>query len=137
MKMKRLTRNRLILAVLSTAAEETAIWVIWKWLLPQFNVHLSVAVLIGVMAAWGVFSVWLFVFTTHTISQQKPAGLPSMVGTLGRAVSALGPEGMVKIKGELWGAVSRGGDIAAGAAIRVVGEDGLKLVVEPADETKR
>ncbi len=135
----KLTRNRLILAVLSTGAEEVAIWVIWRWLLPQFDIHLSVGVLIGVMAAWGAFSIWLFVFTTHALKKQVTAGLPSMVGTRGRAASALKPEGMVKIKGELWGAVAREGDIAAGEDIRVIGEDGLKLVVEKSgdDEAKR
>jgi membrane-bound serine protease (ClpP class) len=135
----KLTRNRLILAVLSTGAEEVAIWVIWRWLLPEFDIYLSVGVLIGVMAAWGAFSVWLFVFTTHALARQKTAGLPSMVGTRGRAASALKPDGMVKIKGELWGAVARQGDIAAGENIRVVGEDGLKLVVErtEASQVKR
>ncbi len=131
--MNKLTRNRLILAVLSTTAEEVGIWAIWRWLLPEFNIHLSVPVLIGIMAAWGVFSIWLFVFTTRALRKQGPGGLPSMVGTRGQAASKLTPEGMVKIKGELWGAVARKGNIAAGDKIRVVGEDGLKLVVEKAD----
>ncbi len=48
----RLTKTRLILAVISTALEETAIWVIWRWLLPVFGINLPVAVLIVAMVVW-------------------------------------------------------------------------------------
>jgi membrane-bound serine protease (ClpP class) len=55
--------------------------------------------------------------------------LPSMVGTSGKAASTLAPEGMVRIKGELWVATSAEGDVAVGEEVEVVGEDGLKLFV--------
>jgi membrane-bound ClpP family serine protease len=126
----RLTRARLVLAIISTAAEEMAIWVIWRFLLPEFDVYLHVGVLIGVMVAWGIFSVWLFIFTTIILKKQTPVGLPSMVGSRGKAASNLDPEGMVRIKGELWGATSKEGKISTGEEILVVGEDGLKLQVE-------
>ena len=126
----RLTRQRLVLAVLSTTAEETAIWVIWRFLLPQFDVYLHVGVLIGAMIAWGSFSIWLFVFTTITLKKQSPVGLPSMIGSKGKAASNIAPEGMVRIKGELWSATSKEGVINRGDEILVTGEDGLKLQVE-------
>jgi membrane-bound ClpP family serine protease len=126
----RLTRARLVLAIISTAAEEIAIWVIWRFLLPEFDIYLHVGALIGIMVAWAVFSTWLFVFTTITLKKQTPVGLPSMVGSRGKAASNLAPEGMVRIKGELWGATSKEGTISTGEEILVVGEDGLKLQVE-------
>jgi membrane-bound ClpP family serine protease len=125
----RLTTARLILAVISTALEETAIWVIWRWLLPEFGVELPVAVLIGVMVAWMAFSIWLFIFTTLVLRKQKTAGLPSMVGTVGKVTSRLAPEGQVNVKGELWHATSVEGDIEAGEEVMVVSERGLKLAV--------
>jgi membrane-bound ClpP family serine protease len=126
---KRFTLTRLILAVSSTALEEVAIWAVWRWLLPNFNVNLPVGVLIGVMVGWGIFCVGLFVFTTYALKKQKPAGSSSMVGATGQAVGKLAPEGMVKIRGELWGAISEEGDIIDGADIVVTGEKGLKLLV--------
>ena len=127
--MRTLTTARLILAIVSTTVEEVAIVAIWRWLLPEFDIYLPFSVLVGVMIAWAAFSVTLFVFTTRTLKKQTVVGLPTMVGSKGKVASALTPEGMVRIKGELWGATSDTGNIDAGEAVEVVGEDGLKLVV--------
>jgi membrane protein implicated in regulation of membrane protease activity len=130
---KKFTLARLGLAILSTSLEETAIWAIWRWVLPDFGINWPYPFLIVVMAAWGAFSVWLFILTTRTLRRQRQAGLPSMVGTRGRVVVALNPEGMVKIRGELWGAVADGENIASGEEVLVVAEDGLKLLVRKSD----
>jgi len=134
--MGKLTRARLVLAIISTSLEEVAIYVIWRWLLPEFGVELPLQVLIGVMVAWAAFGIWLFIFTTRTLRKQVPVGLPSMVGTRGRIASRLSPEGMVRIKGELWGATSDEGDINAGEDVVVVSEDGLKLSVRRVSDSR-
>jgi membrane-bound serine protease (ClpP class) len=126
---KSLTYTRLILAIFSTALEETAIWAIWTRVLPGFGVHLSVALLVVVMVAWGGFSTALFVFTTRVLRKQVEVGTSSMVGMIGEAVRALDPNGQVKIKGELWQAVSAEGKIEVGEEIEVVKQSGLKLSV--------
>jgi len=126
---KRFTLTRLVLAIISMAAEQVAIWAIWRWLLPEFGITLHIGVLVGAMIAWGIFGTWLFIFTTNTLKKQVTVGLPSMVGSTGKAAGNLAPEGMVKIRGELWGAVSEGENIAAGEEIIVTGEKGLKLIV--------
>jgi len=131
-----LTTARLVLAIVSMALEQGAIYVIWRWLLPQFGINLPLSVLIGVMVAWAVFGIWLFLFTTHTLRRQVPVGLPSMVGTKGKVASKLVPEGLVRIKGELWVATSSEGNIDAGEGIVVVGEDGLKLLVRRVDDNR-
>jgi membrane-bound ClpP family serine protease len=135
MSNRRLTTARLFLAVFSTILEEIAIYAIWRWVLPEFDINLPVGVLVGMMVAWGVFSIFLFILTTIVLRKQVPVGLPSMVGTRGKAASALSPEGMVKIKSELWAAKADTGRIASGDDIEVVGEDGLKLVVKPVGKT--
>jgi membrane-bound serine protease (ClpP class) len=120
---------RLIIAVVSTIIEEAAIYVVWRWLLPEFDINLPVSVLIGIMIAWAVFSIALFVFTSRTLRLQGIVGLPTMIGSRGRAASTLDPGGMVRIKGELWGATSPDGTIAKDEEVAVVGEDGLNLIV--------
>jgi membrane-bound ClpP family serine protease len=135
MNNRRLTTGRLVLAVTSSAAEEFVIYAIWRWLLPNWDIVLPVAVLIVAMVAWGIFSIWLFIFTTRTLKKQVPVGLPSMVGTVGRAASRLAPEGMVRIRSELWVATTTTGEIQKGENIKVVGEDGLRLVVRKNDVT--
>ena len=125
----RFTAARLVLAVVSTSLEEAVIWALWRFLLPAFDVRLPVGALVGIMVAWGAFSAWLFIFTSRVLKKQSEVGLPSMVGAPGRVVSRLSPEGLVKIRGELWKASSAGDDIEAGEPIVVVGERGLKLIV--------
>jgi membrane-bound ClpP family serine protease len=133
----RFTAARLVLAVVSTSLEEAAVWAIWRFLLPEFNVHVPVGALVGIMVAWGAFSTWLFIFTTRALKKQSEVGLPSMVGALGLVASRLSPEGLVKIRGELWKASSGEGNIEAGESIVVVGERGLKLEVRRAGPTTR
>ena len=129
---------RLIIAIVSNILEEVAIVVIWRWLLPEFGIRLPLSALIGVMIAWAIFSVSLFVFTTRTLSRQILVGLPTMIGSKGKVASPLAPDGLVRIKSELWGAISPEGNIDKGEEIAVVGEDGLKLIVRrnKSDELK-
>ena len=124
-----MTTARLILAIVSMTLEEAAIYVIWRWLLPEFGIKLPLSVLVGVMVAWVVFGVALFVFTTRTLKRQTVVGLPTMIGSKGKVASSLVPEGLVRIRGELWGATSEVGNVDKDEEVEVVGEDGLKLVV--------
>lgn len=139
MDNRRLTTHRLILAVISTTAEEFLIYTVWRWLLPEWDIHWPVTVVIAIMVGWGIISISLFIFTTRTLKKQVTAGLPSMMGTVGKAASPLEPEGLVKIKSELWVAKTDTGNIKKGENIEVVGEDGLRLVVRKAgtNGTKR
>ena len=132
---KRLTTNRLILAVITTTLEEIAIYSLWRWALPEFDINLPVAALIGMMVGWGIFSISLFVLTSRILKKQVPVGLPSMIGTRGKVASKLSPEGMVRIDSELWVAKSNEGDLAVGEEVEVVGEDGLKLLVHKIGKT--
>jgi len=129
---KRLTLSRLVVAIISMAAEQAAIWAVWRYLLPELGITLDVWILVVIMAGWLILGVWLFIFTTRILKQQATVGLPSMVGSRGKAAGRLAPEGMVKIRGELWSARSDEGDIESGENILVTGEDGLKLLVRKA-----
>ena len=131
-----MTTARLILAIVSTALEEVAIVAIWRWVLPEFGIELSRTVLIAIMVAWAMFAVALFVFTTRTLKKQTVVGLPTMVGSRGRVSSPLAPEGLVRIRGELWGATSAEGNINTGEDVEVVAEDGLKLMVRRSGAVK-
>jgi membrane-bound serine protease (ClpP class) len=125
----RLTRTRLILAVISTGLEIAAIWAIGWLALPDMGIELPLMLLIAASIAWAAFSIWLFIFTTRTLKMQAQAGLPSMVGTKGKVTMPLNPDGLVKIRGELWGAAADNGEIEAGEDVIVTGQNGLKLSV--------
>lgn len=52
-----------------------------------------------------------------------------MTGSHGKVILPINPEGMVKIKGELWSAKSDGEHIDKDEDIIVIGQDNLKLIV--------
>jgi len=137
MEFRQLTAARAVLAVSSTSLEEAGIWAIWRYLLPHFDIHLPVSVLITAMSLWLAFSIWLFTFTTWALKKQKPAEGPSMVGLRGRVTERLAPQGMVRIKNEFWTARSPGGDIEKDEEIVVTSEDGLLLDVTRDDDATR
>ncbi|MFC1932024.1 NfeD family protein [Chloroflexota bacterium] len=121
--------GRLVLAIISTLLEEAAIVVIVLWGLPQIGVHIPVAGLVALMVAWGTYSVTTYRIGSRALRRKPLVSLPDMVGSKGKVVSPLAPEGMVKIKGELWVAKSAGGEMQPDEEVIVVGQDGLKLVV--------
>ncbi len=124
--------GRLILAIISTIFEEAALVVIWLWGLPQLGIRLSLAVLVAVTLAWGAFSVAIYRAGSRALKRKAMVGLPDMIGSRGKVASSLEPEGLVKIKSELWGARSAEGKIDKGEVVTVVGQDGLMLTVRRA-----
>jgi len=121
---------RLIFAIFSTLLEEAALVVIVFWGLPELGIHIPLPGLIVLMAAWGAYSVITYRIGSRALRKKAVAGLPAMVGTKGKVVSRLAPKGMVRIKGELWGATSSGTNVDVGEEVVVVGQDGLRLVVD-------
>ena len=121
--------GRLVLAIISTLLEEAAIVVIVRWGLPQIDVDIPIPGLIALMIAWGAYSVTTYRIGSRALRKKPLISLPDMVGSKGEVVSPLAPEGLVKIKGELWVAKSAGGEMQSGGEVIVVGQDRLKLVV--------
>ena len=100
---------------------------------PDYQVSLSVALAVGGAMAL----VTLLVVAKIVQARRRPAqtGQEELVGELGVVRSALQPSGVVFVHGEIWRAHTDGDPIPAGATIRVAAiEDGLVLVVRPADE---
>ena len=59
-----------------------------------------------------------------------------LVGAGGVAQTLIAPRGIAFAGGETWSARSAGPEIAPGSAVRVVGVEGLELIVEPGDTGK-
>jgi|Deesub1362A_J573_1020465.scaffolds.fasta_scaffold00202_40 membrane-bound serine protease (ClpP class) len=57
-------------------------------------------------------------------------GKEAMIGSTCVAVTTLSPSGTVKYNGELWNARCVDGLVKAGEKVRIVGMDGLTLIVE-------
>lgn len=129
--------ERLIMAIFSTLLEETAIVVIVLWGLPQLGIFIPLAGLVAIMVAWGAISVITYQAGSRALRREPVVGLPEMTGSRGRAVNPLSPNGVVRIKSELWEAASADKEIKAGEEIIVVGQEDLKLVVRKAGAKAR
>jgi membrane-bound serine protease (ClpP class) len=102
-------------------APEIGFRVSWRVILPT----------VGVTAAIFLVAVGAGL---RALSARSPVGGPAMLGQIGVAQGALSPEGQVLVHGELWRAVARGGPVAEGSKVRVVGVNGLTLTVERSGE---
>jgi membrane-bound ClpP family serine protease len=122
--------TRLILAILSSLLEEAALVAFVLWGLPQLGVEMPLVGLIALMAVLGGYNVISYRIGSRALKRKPVTGLPDMVGTKGKAVSRLAPRGLVRIKGELWEATSSDESIGVGEEIIVVGQDGLRLIVD-------
>lgn len=98
--------------------------------IPQMRVHLGTALAVSIPI--GIIAVFLTTIVLRARRAQVTTGSEGMIGEIGVARTALGPEGKVFVHGELWNATARAA-IAEGARVRVAGVNGLHLVVEPAD----
>jgi len=122
--------GRLIIAIISTILEEVAIVIIVRWGLPEIGVNIPIPGLIAIMVAWLVYSIFTFRMGTRALKKTPVTNLPDMIGSEGKVVSTLAPQGIVRIKGELWIATSASGVLEPGGEVIVIGQDRLKLIVQ-------
>ena len=120
---------RLVWAIISTSLEEAALVLIVLWGLPRLEIRIPLLGLIALMVAWGAYSIMTYRRGSQALKKKLVDGLPDMIGSQGEVVSPIVPEGLVRIKGELWQAKSASGKIETGEEVTVVGQDGLKLIV--------
>ncbi len=125
--------GRLVLAIISSIIEESLIVLIVLWALPQMDVNIPLPGLIAIMVAWSCISVFTFRKGSRALRRKPMLSLPDMVGNRGIVVNWLAPEGMVKIRGELWAARSEGGELEPGSRVIVVAQDRMRLSVRPGD----
>jgi membrane-bound ClpP family serine protease len=124
--------DRLIMAIVSTVLEEVAIAVIVLLGLPKLGIEINLPIIAGLvtfMVAWVAYAVITYRIGSRALSKKAVAGLPSMIDSKGKVVSPLAPEGLIRIKGELWKAKSVSTTIDVGEEVMVVGQDGLTLLV--------
>ena len=123
----------LIYRIISSMVEEAILIAVVLWGLPLIDINLSLWVLIPatiVLQSWNVFS---YRKTIQALRAQPVVGLADMVGSQGITISTLSPDGMVKIRGELWKASATDGNIATGQKVTVVEQNGLSLIVRESE----
>ncbi|HYU24319.1 MAG TPA: nodulation protein NfeD [Thermoanaerobaculia bacterium] len=98
--------------------------------IPEMRVKFVTAAVVSVPI--GIIAIFLMTLVLRARRNRVVTGQEGMIGEIGVARTALGPDGKVFVHGEIWNAVARKA-IGEGARVRVAGVDGLHLIVEPAE----
>jgi membrane-bound serine protease (ClpP class) len=110
---------------------------LWTGVRPG-ELDLDVAVspwLIAIVVAIGIVYAWVLV--RALVQMRRDASgvanppVAALVGATAMAETTIAPTGIAYAGGESWSARTRSIDINAGAPLRVVGVEGLELIVEP------
>lgn len=96
---------------------------------PMYQVSRVLIVTVALTTA-GFFA---FIVAKAMAIRRRPAatGRENLLGAVAVVRRPLDPAGMVFLRGELWRAESAAGPVPAGARVRVVAAEGLRLRVEP------
>lgn len=125
----------LIWKIITSAFEQAVLVAVVLWLLPFLDVELPLWVLIPTSIVLQAYNVFSYRKSIQALRAQPMPGMANMVGSQGETVRSLSPDGLVKIRGELWAATAANGSIANGQGVTVVGQNGLKLIVRESDQT--
>jgi membrane-bound serine protease (ClpP class) len=85
-------------------------------------------VLVPAVGAVSIFGAVVVYAVGRTLRRPSVAGVGEIVGQVGRAVTALGPEGTVFVRGEHWNARADA-PVAAGERVEIVAVEGMRLRV--------
>lgn len=96
--------------------------------IPEMRIKLDV--ILSVTLAFAAITIFLLRLVIKGLRRKVTTGREEMIGSLGAAYTDLAPEGQVFVHGEYWRAVASN-KIPAGTRVRVVGVDGLTVMVEP------
>jgi membrane-bound serine protease (ClpP class) len=103
---------------------------------PVPELAVSPLVAFAVATAFSLITVWLVRLAMRARKTKFRLGPAALVGRPARAMEPLTPEGHVLVEGEIWDAVASE-PVAAGAALRVVGLDHYRLLVEDCSSPKQ
>lgn len=100
---------------------------------PELRIHFWTA--IGVSVPFALITLFLVSLVVRARRNKVITGVTAMLNEIGVAMTALAPEGKVFVHGEYWDAVSAQA-VEAGSRVKVTQVDGMKLFVEPLENTR-
>ncbi|MEE8353123.1 MAG: NfeD family protein [Dehalococcoidales bacterium] len=131
--MQRRANKLLIWKIISTAFEEAVLAAAVLWVLPALGLDMPPWLLALAMPALAAYNVFTYRKGIEALRTEPMPGMTTMVGIKGEVIRSLAPEGIIRVKGELWTARSAAGSLVEGQRVVVVDQQRLKLVVEATD----
>ncbi len=125
----------LIWKIITSLLEQAVLVAAVLWGLPLIDINLPLWVLVPASIVLQAYNVFSYRKSIQALRAQPIPGMSNMIGTRGETVNTLTPDGLVKIRGELWAATADNGNIVNGRNVTVVEQSGLKLVVRESDQS--
>jgi membrane-bound ClpP family serine protease len=123
---------KLIGVILLSLADEAVIFIVAFIILSVLGVHIPVWAIITSIVVVGGITYAIYVF----LRRQPQLGFENMIGLSGITVEPVGRKGTIRIKGELWSAVTEGPKIEVGNIVKVIQQTGLQLTVIPLEKNE-
>jgi membrane-bound ClpP family serine protease len=101
-----------------------ALFVLWK-----LGIRLSPGIIIALIVLLGICFFVLYKLVAPLLNRRQMTVLEDMIGLEGKVLTALTPQGVIKVRGEIWKASSTSAAISTDEEVIVVGSEGLKLFV--------
>lgn len=101
------------------------------WLLPLLGINIPVWAIILIVFAFLTYEIVTFRIGKRAMERKPAIWSEAMIGSCGKAITPLTPDGYVQVNGELWRAVSIDTNINEGDDIVVVEMNRLTLCVAP------
>ena len=79
-------------------------------------------------------SSWILYYGLKARGYRIETGKEALIGSIGKAVTDLHPNGTIRVLGEFWQATSKAESITEGQAVKVVGMEGMFLIVQALEE---
>ncbi|MEE8476004.1 MAG: nodulation protein NfeD [Myxococcota bacterium] len=89
------------------------------------------SVLVPITVAFSLFAGIVIIAVARSMGRKQTVGVAELIGLIGRAQTALSPEGRVFIRGEYWSARADE-EISEGEAVQVAAVEGMRLRVRRA-----
>jgi len=125
-----------IQSIIGTMLDELVLVAIVLWILPYFDVHLPLWVLIILVVSLAVIDYVRYRLGRMTFFLPLRGHVEAMIGCEGVVTKSLDPVGYVKVQGILWKATYNQGTLEKGTPIVVLEVDGLKLRVTPKNQVQ-
>lgn len=111
--------------------KEAVLIAIVLWLLPYHGIYIPGWGLVILVLGVAAYSYITYRLVKPSLMKEPVVAPKAMIGTEGKVVTPLAPEGYIKVQGELWQASSTASRLEAGNDVVVVGMEGLRLIVIP------
>jgi membrane-bound serine protease (ClpP class) len=97
-------------------------------------VNLSPMFVWGSVGLWIIKDIILLAFVWRAYEWEGSKGIHPLIGTQGVVIERLAPSGYIRVHGELWHAETMKEAVDIQENVRVQGNRGLTLLVQPCDE---